>query len=141
MGPGMGGMRQGERRAARQGDVPAVKKQKLSQSERLRELWPDIRELILPRRGIFALGFVLMVINRLCALVLPSSTKPLIDRVIGQRDVSLLGPVVGAVVAATIMQGVTSFALTQLLSKAGQRLIAELRVRVQQHVGRLPVSY
>src|ERR1700691_3152945 len=115
MGPGMGGMRQGERRAARQGDVPAVKKQKLSQSERLRELWPDIRELILPRRKIFALGFVLMVINRLCALVLPSSTKPLLDKVINKGQIQLLGPLVGAVLAATLIQGITSFSLTQLL--------------------------
>ncbi len=134
-------MGHGERRVglARPGTgAPAPKH---SKSERFRELWPDIKQMVYPRRGIFALGLVLMVINRLCALVLPSSTKPLIDRVIGQRDVKLLGPVVGAVVGATILQGITSFALTQLLSKAGQRLIAELRVKVQQHVGRLPVAY
>lgn len=64
-------MGHGDRRASRLGEVPAAKKPKLSQSERLRELWPDIREMILPRRKIFAISFVLMVINRLCAFVLP----------------------------------------------------------------------
>jgi ABC-type multidrug transport system fused ATPase/permease subunit len=136
----MGGMH-GERRGGLPRPGAGAKPSKLSQSERFRELWPDIREMILPRRGIFAMGFVLMVINRLCSIVLPLSTKPLIDKVINQRHAELLGPLVGAVLAATVIQGVTSFSLTQLLSKAGQRLIAELRQKVQRHVGRLPVSY
>jgi ABC-type multidrug transport system fused ATPase/permease subunit len=136
----MGGLK-GERRAGLPRPGAGAKPSKASQSERFRELWPDIKEMIKPRRGIFALGFVLMVINRVCALVLPLSTKPLIGKVIGEQDRALLGPLVGAVLAATLIQGVTSFALTQLLSKAGQRLIAELRAKVQQHVGRLQVSY
>ena len=74
-------------------------------------------------------------------LVLPASTKFLIDDVIGKRRTDLLLPLVCAVVAATVVQGVTSFALTQLLSKAAQRLIAELRRKVQAHIGRLPVAY
>jgi len=49
--------------------------------------------------------------------------------------------VVGAVVLATVVQGVTSYTLTQLLSKSGQKLIAELRMQVQVHVGRLPVRF
>src|SRR5580698_1104023 len=140
MGPGMGGVN-GERRAGLPRPGSGAKPAKVSQSERFRELWPDIREMILPRRGIFAMGFVLMVINRVSSIVLPLSTKPLIDRVINQRHAELLAPLVGAVLGATLMQGITSFSLTQLLSKAGQRLIAELRQKVQQHVGRLPVSY
>ena len=50
----------------------------------MREIWPDLREMILPRRGLLAFGFVLMVINRVSGLVLPISTKFLIDNVIGQ---------------------------------------------------------
>ena len=110
-------------------------------SERLRELWPDIREMMRPRRKILAIGFVLMVISRVCGLVLPASTKYLIDNVIGKRQLQLLVPLVLAVLAATVIQGVTGFAITQLVSKAGQRLIAELRAKVQAHIGRLPVSY
>jgi ABC-type multidrug transport system fused ATPase/permease subunit len=134
-------MGHGDRRASRLGEVPAAKKPKLSQSERLRELWPDIREMILPRRKIFAISFVLMVINRLCAFVLPLSTKPLIDQVINKGQIQLLKPLVGAVLAATLLQGVTSFSLTQLLSKSAQRLISELRQKVQRHIGLLPISY
>lgn len=118
-----------------------ITKPKRSQSERLRELWPDLREMILPRRGILALGFVLMVINRLSGMVLPFSTKYLIDDVINRGRRQMLTPLVLAVLGATLIQGVTSFTLTQVLSKAAQRLISELRQKVQQHVGRLSVSY
>ncbi len=102
---------------------------------------PDIWELIRPRRWQLALGLVLIAISRAASLVLPASTKYLIDDVIGKRQAYLLVPLVLAVLAATAIQGVTSFALTQLLSKAAQRMIAELRRRVQEHVGRLPIAY
>src|SRR5436190_7136437 len=82
-----------------------------------------------------------MAINRVCGLALPASTKFLIDDIIGKRRTDLLLPLVLAVVAATMIQGVTSFTLTQLLSKAAQRLIAELRSKVQAHIGHLPVTY
>src|SRR6185369_8785282 len=82
-----------------------------------------------------------MVINRISGLALPASTKFLIDDIIGKRRVELLLPLVTAVVAATLIQGITSFSLTQLLSKAAQRLITELRQKVQAHIGRLPVAF
>jgi len=109
--------------------------------ERLRALWPDIWALVRPRRGLFAIGFVLMVINRIAGLVLPASTKFVVDDVIGKRHTELLAPIVLAGVGATLVQGITSYGLTQLLSKAAQRLIAELRRRVQAHIGRLPIAY
>jgi ABC-type multidrug transport system fused ATPase/permease subunit len=98
-------------------------------------------ELIRPRRGLLAFGFILMVINRVSGLVLPYSTKYLIDSVIVKKHYELLKPLVLAVLLATVIQGITSFSLTQLLSKAAQRLIAELRRKVQAHVGRLPVTF
>jgi len=94
-----------------------------------------------PRRGVLLLGFMLMVINRLAAFVLPYSSKFLIDDVVAKHHTGLLRPLVTAVLAATLVQGVTSFSLTQLLSKAAQRLIAELREEVQQHISRLPVAF
>jgi ABC-type multidrug transport system fused ATPase/permease subunit len=121
--------------------VTPQKPSKKSSSERIRELWPDIREMMRPRRKILIIGFLLMVISRVCGLVLPISSKYLIDNVIGKGKVSLLVPLVLAVLAATVIQGVTGFAITQLVSKAGQRLIAELRAKVQSHIGRLPVAY
>jgi subfamily B ATP-binding cassette protein MsbA len=82
-----------------------------------------------------------MAINRVASLVLPYSTRFLIDNVIAKHQVSLLKPIVFGVLAATLLQGITSFSLTQLLSKAAQRLITELRQKVQAHVGRLSVSF
>ncbi|MFN7993505.1 MAG: ABC transporter ATP-binding protein [Bryobacteraceae bacterium] len=110
-------------------------------SERLRALLPDLWELVRPRRGLLAAGLALMAVNRVSGLVLPASTKYLVDDILAKHHYALLRPLILAVVAATLIQGVTSFALTQLLSKAAQRLIAELRRKVQQHIGRLPVSY
>jgi subfamily B ATP-binding cassette protein MsbA len=112
-----------------------------SKPERLRALLPELWALIAPRRGVLALGMGLMAVNRVSSLVLPASTKFLIDDVVGKRRIDLLGPLIASVVAATLLQGATSFALTQVLSKAAQRLIAQMRCRVQAHVGRLPVAY
>ena len=86
-------------------------------------------------------GLVLMAINRLAGLVLPASTKFLVDNVIGKRQVRVLAPLALAIIAATAIQGVTSFTLTQLLSKAAQRMIAQLRKQVQAHIGRLSITF
>jgi ABC-type multidrug transport system fused ATPase/permease subunit len=102
---------------------------------------PILGELIRPRRSLLALGFLLMLINRVSGLVLPYSTKYLIDTVMVKHHLQLLKPLVGAVLLATLIQGITSFALTQLLSKAAQRLITELRSKVQSHIGRLSVTF
>ncbi len=102
---------------------------------------PDVWALIKPRRGLLALGFMLMAVNRVAGLVLPASTKYFIDNVIGKQQVQLLTPIVLGVLAATILQGLTSFTLTQLLSKSAQKMITELRRQVQAHIGRLSVSF
>src|SRR5438309_2371908 len=102
---------------------------------------PDVWALIKPRRGLLALGFVLMAINRLSGLVLPASTKYLVDNVISKRQIQMLTPIVAGVLGATVIQGLTSFTLTQLLSKSAQKMIADLRRQVQAHIGRLPVSF
>ena len=94
-----------------------------------------------PRRGLLAVGFVLMIINRIAGFVLPYSSRFLIDNVVSKNQVWMLRPLVVAVLTATLIQGVTSFSLTQLLSKAAQRLITELREEVQKHISRLPVSF
>ncbi|PWU12291.1 MAG: ABC transporter permease [Terriglobia bacterium] len=119
----------------------APPKPKRTATEQLRSAFPLLMELVRPRRGLLAFGMVLMVVNRAAGLVLPTSTKFLVDDVIGKRQIDWLAPLALAVLAATMIQGGTSFALTQLLSKEAQRLIAELRRRVQEHVGRLPVAY
>src|SRR6516164_4531592 len=117
-------------------EKPAKAKRKLDW-----EALPEIWALIHPRRGLLLLGFVLMAINRVSGLVLPGSTKYLVDDVIGKRQVQLLLPMVLAVIAATVIQGLTSFTLTQLLSKSAQRMITDLRKQVQAHIGKLSVSF
>ena len=102
---------------------------------------PHVWSLLKPRRGILVAGFLLMAVNRIAGLVLPASSKYLLDDVILKHRVSVLTPLVLAVLAATIVQAATSYSLTQLLSKSSQRMITDLRVKVQEHIGRLPVSY
>ena len=102
---------------------------------------PDVLELLKPRRGLLAVGFLLMVVNRLCGLVLPASTKYLLDDVMLKKQTHLLWPIVSAVLAATIVQGISSYTLTQLLSKSSWRMIAELREKIQAHIGRLPIAF
>jgi ABC-type multidrug transport system fused ATPase/permease subunit len=102
---------------------------------------PDVIALLKPHRGILALGFVLMAINRLSGLVLPASTKYLLDDVFIKKQIHLLTPILLAVIGATLVQGITSYSLTQLISKSSQRMITELRTRVQAHIGRLPVAF
>jgi subfamily B ATP-binding cassette protein MsbA len=110
-------------------------------SERLKTLLPEVLRLMKPRQGLLLAGAGLMIVNRVCGLALPVSTKYLINNVMHNGQMNLLMPIVLAVVGATVIQGVTSFSLTQLLSKAGQRLIFEMRVRIQEHIGRLPVAF
>src|ERR1700735_1167000 len=105
------------------------------------KLLPDVRGLIKPRTGVLAMGFGLMVINRVSGLILPASTKYLVDDVIGKRQTQLLTPLVLAVVTATVIQGLTSYSLTQLLSKSSWRMISEMREKVQAHIGRLQIAY
>jgi ABC-type multidrug transport system fused ATPase/permease subunit len=119
-------------------DKPSLK------NEKRKNAWknlPDVWALIKPRRGLLALGFVLMAINRVSGLVLPASTKYLVDNVITRRQINLLTPIVLGVLGATVIQGLTSFTLTQLLSKSAQKMITELRRKVQAHIGRLPIAF
>jgi ABC-type multidrug transport system fused ATPase/permease subunit len=102
---------------------------------------PEVWAMIQPRRGILAVGLVLMTINRVSGLILPASTKYFLDNVVTKKEIGLLRPIVLAVLAATIIQGLTSFTLTQLLSKSAQKMITDLRKKVQAHIGRLPVSF
>src|SRR6266513_4661376 len=104
-------------------------------------IWRDLRVLIWPRRKLFIFGLILTFINRGASLVLPGSTKFLIDDVVQKHRQDLLLPIVAAVAGAILIQAVTSYTLIQLLSTSAQRLIAEMRIRVQQHIGRLPVRY
>jgi ABC-type multidrug transport system fused ATPase/permease subunit len=103
--------------------------------------WEEARGLIWRSRARLALGLSLMLVNRLVGLVLPASTKFLVDDVIGKGQSQLLWPLAGAVAAATVIEAATSFTLSQVLGVAAQGAITEMRRSVQAHVARLPVRY
>ena len=103
--------------------------------------WSDARELVWTHRRRLAIGAVLMIINQAMGLVLPASTKFLIDQVIGKQRTDLLWQIALAAGVATLIQAVTSFSLSQVLGVAAQRAITEMRKKVQAQIARLPVSY
>ena len=101
--------------------------------------WREARELIWAHRNRLAIGFGLMVISRAAGLVLPASSKYLIDNVLIGGDGHLLMPLALAILAATVVQAATSFSLSQVLGVAAQRAVTDMRRRVQAHVLRLPI--
>jgi subfamily B ATP-binding cassette protein MsbA len=119
------------------GPHPDDKKRRLQLSDVTREA----RDLVYAHRRRLAIGAVLMIVNRAAGLVLPFSSKVLIDDVIGQARHSLLTPLALALAGATAVQAITSYALSQLLGVAAQRAIADMRKTVQAHVERLPIRF
>src|SRR5436309_1900175 len=103
--------------------------------------WQEARALIYAHRGRLAVGVALMLVNRLAGLVLPSSSKWVIDRVINQHHPELLLPLALAAGGATLVQAITGFGLSQILGVAAQRAITDMRRTVQAYVLRLPISY
>jgi ABC-type multidrug transport system fused ATPase/permease subunit len=104
-------------------------------------VWREARELVWAHRSRLGLGFLLMIVNRLAGLVLPASSKWLIDEVVGKSRADLLIPIALVAGAATAVQGATAFALSLVLGVAAQRSITDMRLAVQRHVERLPVRY
>src|SRR5262245_8700477 len=103
--------------------------------------WTDARELVWAHRRRLMLGAVLMVVNQAMGLVLPASTKYLIDVVIVKGRTDLLWKIALAAGSATLVQALTSFSLSQVLGVAAQRAITEMRKKVQEQISRLPISY
>jgi ATP-binding cassette, subfamily B, putative efflux pump len=103
--------------------------------------WREARLLVWQHRSRLALGLALMLINRLAGLVLPWSSRYIIDGVIGQQRTDLLGVIAVAVGAATVVQSVSSFGLSQILGVAAQRAITDMRKSIQGFVLRLPIAY
>jgi ABC-type multidrug transport system fused ATPase/permease subunit len=138
MGMGMRAERSPHGRGGRGGSADVPKKK-----PNLKKIWPEVRALIAPRKGLLVVGLCLMSVNRIAGLVLPYISKTLLDKVLSpqQPHPEMLPRIIAVVFSAMLVQAATSFSLTQLLSKAGQRLIADMRRQVQRHVGLLPVAY
>src|SRR5262245_40686309 len=116
---------------------PVTNKKRVSVSA----AWREAQELVWGHRRRLGLGLGLMLVGRLAGLVLPASSKWLIDEVIGKGRTELLFPLALAAGAATLVQATTAFALSQILGVAAQRAITDMRKRVQERVMRLPIRY
>jgi ABC-type multidrug transport system fused ATPase/permease subunit len=108
---------------------------------RIAKVLPEIARLLRPFRWLLVGSLLLMIVNRLCSFAVPISSRYLINDVMYKHELGELPLIIGAVVAATFLQGITTYLLFERLSLAGQRLIAELRMHVQQHIIRLPISF
>jgi ABC-type multidrug transport system fused ATPase/permease subunit len=128
-------MSEGTGRRPPRPDTPAKKKLQWS------SVWREASALIWARRGRLAIGMSLMVVNRLAGLVLPATSKVLIDQVVGHHLADLLVPLAAAGAAATLVQAATGFGLAQILGLAAQRSITDMRRSIEEHVARLPISY
>ena len=138
---GMGGSR--AERSPRHGSSRGGQADQAQRKPDLKKMGPQVWGLVKPRLGLLTAGLCLMVVNRVAGLVLPYTSKTLLDKVLSTQHPhpDLLPKIIALVFTAMVVQAITSFSLTQLLSKAGQRLIAELRRQVQRHVGLLSVAY
>jgi subfamily B ATP-binding cassette protein MsbA len=108
---------------------------------KLTRVIPEAWKLVRPLRWVLAGSFGLMIVNRICGFAMPVASRFLINDVMYKRDLGKLPMILVGVVSATIIQAVTTFVLNQTLSIAGQRLIADLRTKVQSNVGRLPIAF
>ncbi len=104
-------------------------------------MWAEAKVLLLQYRRNLIIGFALMIVSRLLGFVLPTSTKFLIDNVLGQGQWNLLGVLALAVGLATLFQAITSYAVSQVVSIAAQEAIMEMRKRVQEKITRLPIRF
>ena len=133
-GPKLPGAREGS--AGRSAAAGSGEKRKVT----LAGAWSESKELIAKYKGRLIIGMVLMLVSRLAGLVLPASSKYLIDNVIVQQQYGLLLPLAAAAFTASLVQAGTGFALSQLLGVAAQRAVTDMRRRIEEHVLRLPVS-
>jgi subfamily B ATP-binding cassette protein MsbA len=135
------GMARRSARSAPPAAAPAGEKKEERKRPELSVVWREARDIVWERRGRLAVGLVLMLVSRLAGLVLPASSKYLVDKVLVGKQVDLLLPLALAAGAATLVQAATSFGLSQLLGVAAHRVITGVRRQVHSHVMRLPVGY
>lgn len=103
--------------------------------------WAEARKIIWNARWRLLIGSVLLLISRLAGMVLPASTKYIGDEILVKQRFELIKWIALAIGISTLVQGLTSFALSQILGVAAQRAITEMRKKVQAHIERLPISY
>src|ERR1019366_8897071 len=128
-GMGGGGMHAADRSSRGTGRALSADMTAKRPKPKLKKVLPEVWALMKPRKWLIAGSFCLMIVNRLCSLVLPISSRPFINDVMHQGKMHELPRIIAAVAGAVFLQAITSYALTQLLSTEGQRVISELRVK------------
>ena len=113
----------------------------MDQSKNKVTITQAFKEFIWPRRKIVLIGLILIVISRLAILILPGASKYLMDDVIVKKDMNMLKILLVVVVVSIIIQAITSYLLTKLLSVEAQHLISLLRIKVQKKILSLPISF
>ncbi len=113
----------------------------MSEAKQSVTLKQAFKEFIWPRRKIVFVGLLLIVVSRLASLVLPGATKYLLDDVIVKKDLHMLKVLIAVVAGSILVQSVTSYMLTKILSVEAQLLISQLRIKVQKKILSLPISY
>ena len=108
---------------------------------RLSKVLLEIWKLIRPHRWLLVGSILLMIVDRVCSLAMPIASRYLVNDVMYRRQLDKLPLILGAVAIATLAHGLITYILNRQLYTAGQGLIAELRMRVQRHIGRMPVSF
>jgi len=116
---------------------PATKKNKTQKVS----MAMAFKTIIWPRRNLVFIGLFLIVIKSLAGLILPWQSKVLLDEVVPNKDLNQLYVLIGVVLGAILVQAITSFLLTRILSVQAQYLISELRAQVQKKVLSLPISF
>ncbi|HKI95341.1 MAG TPA: ABC transporter ATP-binding protein [Gemmatimonadales bacterium] len=106
-----------------------------------KDVWREARELVWRNRGRLAIGGALMIVNRVAGLVIPYLSKAFIDKVANGGQYELLMPLALIAGTATLVQATTTFGLSQVLGVSAQRAITDMRVDVESHVSRLPISF
>jgi ABC-type multidrug transport system fused ATPase/permease subunit len=106
-----------------------------------RAAWRDARNLLWVERRRLLAGLLLLLVGRLAGLVLPASSKFLVDDVITRRHGALLGPLAAAIMVATVIQAVSSLALSRVLGLAAQRAIMDIRRDLQRRVLHMPIAF
>ena len=114
---------------------------KKSRKVDMKRAWAEARALMWQHRRSLLIGLGLMLVSRVASMVLPFSTKYVIDDVLGKRQTELLLPIVLLAGITTIVQAITAFSLSQVVSITAQRAITNMRIEIEHHVLRLPVSY
>ena len=99
------------------------------------------KTIVWPRRNLLFVGLILILIRSAAGLVPPWATRPFVDDILTKHDFTDLPKLLGFLMLAIVIQTVTSFVLTKLLSVEAQHLISELRSKVQKHLLRLPIRY